>query len=380
LRPFLRHLSAFLLLPGLLLLLGEAVLQGSGEAWSVDRVFAFERAHPDSLYLRGIDQSFYAYKYRAILEKHPSILAAGSSRMMKFRAPMFGDKADAFYNAAGMLNSLRDLRDFCLSLPPSRTPGVLLLGIDLWWLNDHVPPVFSFEEEIAKGSGLSFDEHIIGIRWLLTHPRLFARQAIALIRGGQKRAIGISARERGGGFRPDGSLKSPLDTPRTEEEWRFVDRETPPIVERVKNAAANFPPATSVSPERLALLELVLAEHEKKGVFVIGYLPPFSSEVIARLESDPRHSRFWADFRRKIPELFRHHGFPVLDASDAASVGMDDRALSDGFHAEETFQVHALKALLRDARVRAALPGAEAVLDRALASPSTNYWEADFGS
>ena len=48
---------------------------------------------------------------------------------------------------------------------------------------------------------------------------------------------------------------------------------------------------------------------------------------------------------------------------------MDDRALSDGFHAEETFQVHALKALLRDARVRAALPGAEAVLDRALASP-----------
>ena len=70
----------------------------------------------------------------------------------------------------------------------------------------------------------------------------------------------------------------------------------------------------------------------------------------------------------------------MLDASEAASVGMDDRALSDGFHAEETFQAHALKALLRDARVRAALPGAEAALDRALASPRTNYWESDFGS
>jgi len=169
----------------------------------MDRVFAFQRAHPESLYLRGIDQSFYAYKYRGILENHPTILAAGSSRMMKFRAPMFGDRADAFYNASGMLNSLRDVRDFCVSLPPSRTPGVLLLGVDLWWLNEHVPPVFSFDVEIAKGAELSFDEHIIGIRWLLNRPRLFARQAISLVRGAKKTAIGISARERGGGFRPD---------------------------------------------------------------------------------------------------------------------------------------------------------------------------------
>jgi hypothetical protein len=59
---------------------------------------------------------------------------------------------------------------------------------------------------------------------------------------------------------------------------------------------------------------------------------------------------------------------------------MDDRAMSDGIHAEETFQIHVLKALLHDDRVRAALPGAEAVLDRALASPATNYWNPDLGS
>jgi hypothetical protein len=379
LRPFLRRLSTFLLLPSLLLLLGEAVLQGSGEAWSVDRVLAFQRAHPEALYLRAIDQSFYAYKYRGVLEKHPFILAAGSSRMMKFRAPMFGHRADAFYNASGMLNSLRDLHDFCMSLPPSRTPGVLLLGVDLWWLNGDVPPAFSFEAEISKGAALTFDEHIVGLRWLLSRPRLFARQAMSLVRGTQKTAIGISARESGGGFRPDGSFKSRLETPRTEEEWVFVDRETPPIVDRVKNAVANFPPAYSVSPERLALLDVVLAEYERKRVVVIGYLPPFSSEVVGQLESDPRHSRFWSEFRRNIPELFRKHGFPVIDASETAAVGMDDRALSDGFHAEETFQVRALKALLRDTRVRAVLPGAEAVLDRALASPATNYWNPDFG-
>jgi hypothetical protein len=112
---------------------------------------------------------------------------------------------------------------------------------------------------------------------------------------------------------------------------------------------------------------------------VIGYLPPFSSAVLAALQSDPHHSRLWADFRRTIPEIFGRHRFPLLDASDPAPLGMDDRALSDGFHAEETFQLHVLDALLRDARVRAALPGARAVVDRALASPRTNYWEPDFG-
>ena len=53
--------------------------------------------------------------------------------------------------------------------------------------------------------------------------------------------------------------------------------------------------------------------------------------------------------------------------------------MSDGIHAEETFQIHVLKALLHDDRVRAALPGAEAILDRALASPATNYWNPDLG-
>jgi len=376
----LRHLAAFLALPALLLLTGEAVLQGSGEVWPVSRVLAFQRAHPDSLYMRGIDQSFYAYKYRAVLDRRPAIVAAGSSRMMKFRAPMFGDRAASFYNAAGMLNSLRDVRDFCVSLPPSRTPAVLLLGVDLWWLNERVPPTFNFDDEIAKDAASSFDEHIIGIRWLLSRPRLLFGEAFSLLRRTKGTAIGITARERGGGFRPDGSLKSLVEVPRTGEAWVFIDRETPPIVERVKNAVANFPPSSGISPERLALLDEVLAEYEKKQVLVIGYLPPFSSEVVAQLESDPRHSRLWSDFRRAVPELFRRHGFPVFDASETGSVGQDDRALSDGFHAEETFQVHAMKALLRDARVRSALPGAEAVVDRALASPTTNYWEADLGS
>ena len=81
-----------------------------------------------------------------------------------------------------------------------------------------------------------------------------------------------------------------------------------------------------------------------------------------------------------MPELFRRHGFPLVDASETSAFGMDDRAMSDGEHAEETFHVHVLKAMLRDERLSAMLPGARAALDRAIASPRTNYWEPDLGS
>jgi hypothetical protein len=155
LRQFLRHFVLCAFLPCLVLLIGEGVLQTSGEVWPMGRVFAYQRSHPGALFLRSIDQAFYAYKYRGILETRPSVLVAGSSRTMKFRAPMFGDKAASFYNAGGMLNSLRDLRDFNHALPAPVTPKVLLVGIDPWWLNGRVAPQFSFPDETARSASTS---------------------------------------------------------------------------------------------------------------------------------------------------------------------------------------------------------------------------------
>src|SRR5205823_4617429 len=130
----------------------------------------------------------------AIVERRPRILVAGSSRTMKFRAEMFGDRARDFYNAGGILNSLCDAHDLAMLLPTSRAPDVLLLGVDLWWLNDLVAPTYRFETEIAKGTGI--DEHVLAMRWLIAQPRSYAAEALSIVRGGSP-AIGISARERG---------------------------------------------------------------------------------------------------------------------------------------------------------------------------------------
>jgi hypothetical protein len=343
-------------------------------------VLDYQRAHPASRYLRSVDQTFYSYKYEGIGKFHPSVLVVGSSRTMKFRAEMFGDRRDSFFNAGGILNSLNDLADLLTTLPGRLTPAVMILGIDLWWLNDGVSPARSLRAAIDAGTGISFDQHVVALRWLVRHPASFGREALSRFPAQNRMAIGIAAREQGGGFRLDGSYETPLPVPRSPADWRFVDREFPPIIERVRNANENFPPAAGVAADRFSTLERSLEELGQRGVLVIGYLPPFSTEVFERLRSDPRHSAFWADFRCRIPALFERYNFPIVDASELSSLDMDDRAMSDGIHAEETFHVHVVEAMLRNPRLRAALPGARRAVERALASPRTNYWNPDLRS
>ncbi len=375
LRRFLAHLARFTILPAAVLLACEVVLVGSGEAWSVNRVLAFQEAHDSSIFLRALDQAFYAFKYGGVVERQPSVLVLGSSRTMKFRAGMFGGRAREFFNAGGMVNSLNDLEAFCLKRPPPRVPDTVVLGIDLWWLNDRIQPVYRFEEEIERNRTWSFDQHILGLRWLLLRPSVIMNELTSLAARRQPKGIGLGAREGRGGFRPDGSFATAVPVPEPGEP--FVDREDPPIIERARTATANFIPTDGVSPGRLATLALVLDEYRRQGRLVIGYLPPFSSAVAELLASDPRQAEFFAEFRQRVPALFAAHAFPVVDASDTRALGMDDRAMSDGFHGEETLHARVVRLMLRDPRMREAFPDADAIVERALASPRTNAWQVD---
>ena len=188
---------------------------------------------------------------------------------------------------------------------------------------------------------------------------MFGRELMSTITAPRQNLIGIGARQTGSGFRADGSHASSLPVPARHDEWRFVDREHPPIIERVSTATAGFLPTEGISEPRLRALDAALERFTSRHVLVVGYLPPFSSEVLTALGTDPRHSRLWSDLTR---------------------FGMDDRVMIDGVHADETFHLYVVKSMLADGRVSAALPGADVAVARALASPRTNYWRADLGS
>ncbi len=356
----------------------ELLLWRTGESWTISRVLDVQRRDPGRLFLRRyLDQGLYRYKFLGMLERRPAILALGSSRVMRFRAPMFGDSAN-FYNAGGLIQNLDDLESFVRLTPDTAMPRVIILGIDMWWLNDNDRSPEGLTSGIAFDGASSWKSQLLTAReMLMTRGALVGAIAAVSPRTGAGDGIGLAARERGEGFRSDGSLTSARRPPENAD-WHFVDRENPIIPDRIRQGIDRFEPAPALSLARLARLRNVLTTLQRRGVLILGFNPPFSADGAAALESDPRQRELWREYRTGVPALFTELGLPFVDASTTGALGLDDRYMSDGFHAEETFHLYLLRRFAADPRVAAALPGMGAAVERAIASSKTDYWYADF--
>lgn len=346
-----------------------------GELWPVEKVVAAQQREPSALFMRQyFDQQLYRYKFLGIRAHQPQILALGSSRVMKLRHEMFGAEGRKFYNAGGIIQNLEDLNTL-LDLCPTLRPRVILLGVDPWWLN----PSWISPDHLRTGAFLeattSAEGHLIALRnQVFEGPRaltLFAQPATP-------QRIGMFARRHNAGFRADGSDTGGLQAPTTEAGWRFVDREHPTILERIRSGIMRFEPAGGISPDRMRQLRSALEAWKRRGTLVVGFLPPIHSEAVSQLATLPQYRNLWAEYRHDVPALFKELDMPCLDASSPAILGRDDRDMKDGYHAEETFHLYLLRRLLHDSRVRAALPTAGVAVERLLASPRTNYWFPDY--
>ena len=366
----------------LLLAVFEALLWRVGESWPVSRVARVQQAQPEAIFLRQfLDQAFYRYKYLNWSRERPSVLVLGSSRVMPFRAPMFGRDSAAFYNAGGLIQSLDDLESFVDRLQPGQTPRVVLLGIDMWWLNGNWPSHDGLTTGIEKDGAAKWQDHVIALRHFITHPK----DAIAFLRHGiQSRnpglRIGIAARFHEAGFRADGSFVRNHPLPQSAEQWRFVDREHPTVGERIRVGEKQFVPGDGIAPDRVATLKRIVIRLQSSGTLVIGYIPPVAGVYARLLEGDPRFSGLWKEYVVMIPALLASLGTPYVNAAVPTLVGADDRYLSDGVHTEETFALLVIRKALEDPRVAAAIQISASAVDSILASPRTNYWYPDFSA
>jgi hypothetical protein len=369
--------------PVALLLAGfETLLWRVGESWPVSRVVRVQQAQPEAIFLRQfLDQAFYRYKYLNWSRERPSVLVLGSSRVMSFRAPMFGRDSAAFYNAGGMIQSLDDLDSFVNRLQPGETPRVVLLGIDMWWLNGNWPSHDRLTPGIEKDGAAQWQDHVIALRHFITHPK----EAVSFLRHGIRASntrlrIGIAARFREAGFRTDGSFIRNHPLPRNAEQWRFVDREHPTVGERIRAGEKQFVPSEGIDPSRVATLKRIVTQLQSSGALVIGYIPPVATVYARVLEADSRFSGLWKEYVMMIPALLADLGIPYVNAAVPTLVGADDHYLSDGVHTEETFALLVIRKALEDPRVAAAIQISASVVDSILASPRTNYWYPDFGA
>lgn len=396
-RLFLAVMAAFwtpVLLPIALL---EAFLWRMGETQPLPRIVAIQRAE-GATFLRKYNQDLKRYKYSGLLASRPRILALGSSRVMQFRAEMFGEDprrdCGGFYNAGGLIQEMDDLSEFASLTDELRNTEVIIIGIDMWWLNSNYPRrgssktagLAGFAQDIKTDAAFDWQNHALIFRDFVLRPPMSTRLLRALLLGevGNGR-LGLGAKIAGGGFRVDGSLSIPsssLPDPYPSPDGKFRDPEQPTVAERIRKSGKNtgkFATSDGVSPERLEQLRRAVTRLRDRGILVIGFNPPVSTDAAAMLEASEGHRVIWSQYRQSVPALFAGLALPFFDASVPSNLNLDDFYMLDGFHGFETFHVYLLQEFLRDPRVDNALPHAREVVERALASPATDRWYPDLG-
>ena len=349
----------------------EFLLWHTGETWPLSKVTAEQASH-GALFMREyLPQDQAAYKLQLLSEHQPRVMVLSSSRGMQIRAAMLGETERTFLNGGGIANTLGDFENFIDATPAEKLPKVILLAVDLWWFNEGWPGA---ARQLDPDGAYLWRAHLSAARKLMAQPSLM-KSLLLMPSASEAGRIGISAARTGSGFRLDGSIQQTYPVPADPSQWKYEDREHPPVIDRVRQGILNFQESHAVSAPRLARFVAVLARCRAKGIQVAAFAPPVSTEVYRELQSNARQRDLLSSFRREIPAAFEAARMPFLDATDLASFGLDDRSMFDGFHAAETFHLHLLRKMLTAfPEMNAMLPGAGHAVDELLGSSKTNFW------
>jgi hypothetical protein len=291
---------------------------------------------------------------------------------MHFRTPMFGNSKQrtlSFYNAGGMTRSVDDLALFANQLNAQNKPQVLIIGVDIWTLNDHYAHPLRFERDIYVDGVRDWRAHAQALRSLLNSPRSLLPLAAnsPALTGKQSIGIGWGARFQTAGTRSDGSqiFGKPLPVNTTQHPGGSATAKS------IQKGLPSFLFSEGINEDRLERFKNTLLLLKRHGVLVLGFAPPLATREAQLMATHPRQQLLWKEYRTQVPALFDDLGFPFCDASQPSQLGLDDRYMWDATHAGETFHLYVLRHWLRDARVRQAFPEASQTINFALNSPRT---------
>jgi hypothetical protein len=370
-RPWLR--LALFSLP-LLLFFGApaAALWLGGEWMRADEIRDRQSATSGRLVLHGpaFSNRVIYQKTRLIDERRPQVLTLGTSRVLQFRAGFFLPEV-RFFNGGSCIQRIVHFRPLLANIPQDRQPEVLILGLDQYWFN----PKSGYSDIVGRGDAW-FEEQrtneldrleILRHNWWTIDRDLWTgavpvRQLLS--RPGRADRIGFTALVWNQGTRTDGSYRYRafyynLDDP------RHHDRNFQESFRKIDHGLLPYEWSRELHPPALKEMEALLAECTRRGVMVVGFLPPFAHPLIERMARVPGHYEYMARLEPALRPLFEQHGFELYNFTDSAQLGTPDREATDGFHGTERTYLRLLIAMLRQGsalNAYASLPELEQVL------------------
>jgi hypothetical protein len=262
---------------------------------------------------------------------------------MQIRAGLFPPQT-TFYNAGGGVSRIGHFRQFLAGLSPKQQPKFLLIGLDQWFFNARTQayPEASFANQVGECGNVL---NVVQSSWIAIYGDL-GRGRYGLAAGRNPANIGLNARVQSNGFRNDGSYfygRVTADPNNPDALEDFHARET---YRRIAQGTGRFEHADSADPKLVAELGLFLDEARRRGIHVLGFLPPFEPEVNDVMTSSGNY-RYISSLYSTLKPVFEKRGFVLVDQSDIRDLGIDDSGFIDGVHASERAHVRMLQVMLQ---------------------------------
>lgn len=346
------------------------VLSASGELEPVERVIEVQRTSAGVvLFGPAYTDNTTSYKLRAVLRRRPEVVVLGSSRVMPIRTEFFR-RGVSFYNAGARVRRVEYFNDFLERLPAGGEPRVIIAGLDQWLFAPGliVPTGAALEltrpdptpvQILGNRLRVIFRDYLVG---KYTLRGLMSEKSGAL-------SFGTRARVQGRGFRNDGS-------------YRFTVEADPEVQEKVFQAALRdmvapgvmaYAPGLTVSSEVVGEVRRFLLACRARGIYVVGFLPPFRHRILEVLTSAPDRYGYLAKIAPTLAPVFEEAGFGFFDFSDLARLGASDEEALDTMHMSEKAYVRLFVEMVRrDAVLRRFVADVES-LSATLAGSRSHY-------
>jgi hypothetical protein len=349
-----------------LFLMFEAAFWVSGDSWPMAKVAAAHEGRTSLLVRPQLFAQSYGFKFHRVRALKPDIICLGTSRVLQIRDLFFDSSKTAFYNGGGMLGSFADIHGYTEALREGSLPKpqVIIFGIDPWWMKTGLPPVQTTWDKDSQYADSFYipEAHIAAIRAAFKQKGLIWPGSLGMAFNPAPYngypAIGGAALNKGVGFRIDGSYQydPSLIISYIEKGPHFEDRETPPVIERLRERKEQFTPAEGLDQAMLDALIVDLKALQQMGIEPLVFLPPWANESYTQLEKDVTVHGWWRDYKTLMPEALKKAGVPCVGPSTPQDYGLDDTTMWDGFHPSEVLMARIIRDLVQhtapDAKIR----------------------------
>jgi hypothetical protein len=315
---------------------GSAVIRSAGDLASPE-VVARMQSVGGALYGSAIYPDDFEYKLALIRANRPDIVALGSSRAMQFRKEFF---SGSFINAGGAMRSIDQGARFIELMAASHRPKLVILAVDIWWLNANRPEPPAQAKPSDRSRGL-------GIFWgFMNDRKVSSIRTLRLLLGdhsnpvSSRPGIGIAAVVRGTGFRPDGSRD--YGARYFGMDPAFADGKFVDWINRAVQGRPLLEHGHEIDIAKFKKLQDIIKKLTSEGADVVAVLPPLASPVMAKIDGNQNFS-----YVPRAIEALKTLPIPVFDFSHAETIGSGNCEFADGLHPGDVAYQRMLLAIAR---------------------------------